>query len=291
MVDITDRVGWWRLSLARSVGLAEKDWIKFVGAEGIGLILFILGNIGTRMVALAALFLIPVKLWFKNNSYLFILIFSFASLIPTLLFVQKTDPWNIIQFTYYFIFMMAIVASYVLAVFFEKNNKYVVIGAFTLLFVFTPLSSLGTFRSGFQGNPTYLENGEHEALLFLKDQENGVVLTYPYNQYLRYGTSKVPLPLWAYQTSTYVSAYSEKETYLEDLMQQGILGAPYKERVTEAESYFNNSKKTEGEEQFVSANNIKYVYIPQDLRRLVNTKLEGAKIIFENQSAVIYKYE
>lgn len=291
MIDIVDRVGWWRLSLSRTVGLAEKDWVKFIGAEGIGLILFILGNIGTRMIAFAAFLLIPIKEWFKNNSYLILVIVSGASVLPTLLFVQKSDPWNIIQFTYYFLFIAAIVAAYVLSIFFEKSKKSVVIIGLTILFVITPLSSLGSFRSGFQGNPTYLDKGELEALNYLKTQEDGVVLTYPYNQYLRYSTEKRPLPLWAYQTSAYVSAYSHKVTYLEDTMQQGILDADFKDRIKKMEDFFTNNMLEQGEDTFIKDANITYVYIPQDLRRMVNTKLPSAKIIFENEGAVIFKYD
>lgn len=289
MVDIVDRVGWPRLSLARTVGLETHNWPKFFAAEAAGLFLFIAGNLGTRILALGSFFIIPVKIWWKDNSYLLIFVMLFASLLPTLLFVQKTDPWNIIQFTYYFIYLVAVLAGMALYRIVIKTPKIIAMVIVIAFIVLTPISSVWTFKSGLNENVSYIVNDEIAALNFLRGQPDGVVLTFPYDPYLRYAIKNpTPLPIWAYQTSAYVSAYSNKQTYLEDLMQQGILGNDFLERQKLSDGYLHQRMTSAQAADFLKSKNISYIYIPKALIPQVNVKPQG-KIIFENDGAIVYR--
>jgi hypothetical protein len=289
MVDIVDRVGWPRLSLARTVGLETKNWPKFIAAEMVGLTLFIAGNLGTRVIAFLSVFASPLTKWFKDNMYFLTLMIILASLVPTLLFVQKGDPWNIIQFSYYSLYFFAVFAAYTLVRLVSKLPKIVSAVVIILFIALTPISSFTTFLGGFSGNATYIGNGELDGLNLLKSEPPGAVLTYPYNKYLRYVINNPePLPLWVYQTSAYVSAYSAKETYLEDIMQQGILGNDFEFRLKKAGDYLEGKLTQEEENQFLKENNIKYVYFPKEVRPIIKNGIRGPKI-FENDSAIIYR--
>jgi hypothetical protein len=291
MVDIVDRVGWPRLSLARTVGLETRNWPKFIAAEAIGIFLFIAGNLGTRIISFVSVLSIPFKKWFKDNIYLFILLIILASLLPTLLFVQKGDPWNIVQFTYYSLYFFAVLGAYGVVWTASKMPKTMGLIFFTVFIIITPISSFTTFLGGFSGKVTYIENKEIDALEFLRKEPDGVVLTYPYNKYLRYVIKNPePLPLWTYQTSAYVSANTTKVTYLEDIMQQGILGNNFEVRLKSAQDYFDGVMGEEEEREFLVGNNISYIYIPQALRPSIKNGINALRI-FENEAAIIYKTE
>ena len=133
MVDSPDRVGWVRLSLARAAGLEGGNWFKFFTAEVIGLTIFIAGNLGTRIFVLFSL--IKIKNILKNSHYLFILIFSFLSLFIPILFIQAGNPWNTIQFLYYFLYISALVGGIIFANIVLKIPQIFAL-ALAILFIF-----------------------------------------------------------------------------------------------------------------------------------------------------------
>ncbi len=116
MIDFGDRVGWLRLSQARMAYFQGDKWVKFIAAEILGFSIFVVGNLGTRIVAVFSLLKINVKLLKINtkkikNEYLLIFLMALISFIVPLLFVQKGNPWNTIQFMYYFLFFAALWAG------------------------------------------------------------------------------------------------------------------------------------------------------------------------------------
>jgi hypothetical protein len=241
-------------------------------------------------LAAAVFFIVPVKKWWNDNTLLLVFVMLLASVLPTLLFVQKTDPWNIIQFTYYFIYLLAVLCAPVIYRIVSKTPKMISVIILLTFVIITPISSVWTFRSGLDGHAAYIATNELTALKYLREQPEGVVLTFPYNQYLRYAINNpTPLPVWAYQTSVYVSAYSNKQTYLEDLMQQGILGNDFVSRQTNAEKYLTQKMTDREAADFLKSEKIKYFYVPKTLSPQVNVKPKG-QIIFENDAAIIYQY-
>ncbi|TSC63725.1 MAG: Uncharacterized protein G01um101493_351, partial [Microgenomates group bacterium Gr01-1014_93] len=55
MVDFPDRLNFMRLFYARMVGLETGNYAKFLGAEIVGLLIFLVGNLGTRIVGVVSL--------------------------------------------------------------------------------------------------------------------------------------------------------------------------------------------------------------------------------------------
>ena len=287
MIDFTDRVGWLKLSQARAAYLSGGVWPKYILAEALSLGIFVVGNLGTRMVALIGLpGLIKRKFW-KEDTYLLLTIMAVSSLIPTLLFVQKGNPWNTIQFMYYFLYFGAIFAGLGIVILVKILPRAVSVLAVVLVIFATSISSFSTFRSAFQGAPSRLTNGELSALTFLSSEAPGTVLTHPYVKELRKNYTS-PFPLTVYETSAYVSAFSGKQTYVEDEFQQEIFQNDYKGRLADSNKFFYGGDYV-WDRRFLSENKISYVYLPKLFGLVVNEGLLGIKKIFSNSEADIYK--
>ncbi len=288
MVDFPDRVGWVRLSLARQVGFTQGEWFKFITAESVSLFLFIVGNLGTRFIVfLGIIAVIKNKLWMQER-YIFILGMSIISLLIPLLFIQKGNPWNTIQFFYYFIYFMAIFTGIALISIFQKLPKLLGYLFIVFILVITPINAAVTFRSSlYPSPPSRLTGGELAALNFLKKLPSGVVLTYPFDKGER-NKYKNPFPLLIYETSNYVSAFSEKPVFAEDEIQQEILQNDYRKRVVAAVDFFKGRDSVWSQE-FLRTNNIYYVYLPKIFNITLSTESLKLKKIYDNEEVSIYE--
>ena len=251
----------------------------------IGLIfIFLVGNLGTRVLGFFTIFSKTVKKEINDFDKLifFILIFSF--LIP-LLFVQKGTAWNTIQFFYYFLFF----ANFYFAQFLSKHwLKHKILVLFLL--IFSSITSFSTLKD-YLGNPSpsSLPNSEIEALSFLKDQSNGFILTYPYDKYKK-NNMTTPLPLYVYETTAYVSAFSGKQTFLEDEMNLDITGFDWKQRRIEEEKFFSSTDIFFAR-GFLVNNNINYIYLVGDQNFSLSTSDLQVDEIFNNSQVRIYKVQ
>lgn len=285
MIDSPDRVGWVRISLAREAGFATNNWFKFISAEFLSLLIFIVGNLGLRVVGLLAL--IKIKSVFKDEKFLFIFVFSFLSFLIPILFIQSGNPWNTIQFSYYGLYIAAVVSGAVLSFLIFRLPKYASILIILIFLVFAPINSIMTASGYFGGKPhAFISSEELAALQFLSGQPAGIVLTYPYDGKLKQKLFE-PWPMLAYDSTAYVSAFSKKSVYLEDEPQNQILLTDYKKRIVASKDFF--LKPTLNGSGFLRGNNIRYIYLP----KIFNTRLdEGSNIvknIFENEEIVIYE--
>ncbi len=300
MIDFPDRVGWLRLSMGREAYWARGEWWKFFLAEGLGLAIFILGNLGTRLLGF---FLVVRRNWgttIKNiitepSIHSLLVWMGLISFLLPLLFIQKGNNWNTIQFLYYFLFLFSIWGAVALGRIYYALPKLV--GGILIIFILiiTPISSFATFKNGFYPTPpSRVPLEELEALNFLKTQPNGVVLTYPYNKDTDSSNLKlernltIPYPLFAYESTAYVSAFSEKPTYLEDEVQQDILQMDYKKRLVASNDFFG-SGDPEFSKNFLKLNNVRYIYLPRIFNKSINEDKLNLKHIFENKYVDIYE--
>lgn len=276
MIDSPDRVGWTRLTLARIVGLETGNWLKFISSEIISLTLFIVGNLGTRFFALFSL--IKIKEIFKDTIKLTLFIFAALSFLIPILFIQAGNPWNTIQFLYYFLYICALTGGIVLA------RMPLVIAIIFL--IITPINSWATANSYLSYQPHgRISQKEADGLNFLASQEDGIILTYPYNSKLKTSLPE-PWPILAYDSTAYVSALAKKPVFLEDESQNQILLTDYKKRIVAMADFFFSSDSEKI--KFLRKNNIKYIYIPKIFNQKLNESNE-IKNIFENEEVIIYK--
>ena len=226
----------------------------------------------------------------KNDLYLLIIVIAAISLVLPLLFVQKGNPWNIIQFFYYFLFFAALLAGFQVAKIYRRLPKPF---AFIFLLVFillTPVSSLATFRSWlYPKPPAYISQEELQALAFLAQEPAGVVLKHPFAQDLRQKYTD-PYPIFAYADSAYVSAFSKKPVYLEDVEQQIILGTDYQARLAQANRFFVE-KDLAWSKDFLQSQDIAYLYLPKVFNLPAAEEEFPMTKIFENDVVNIYQVE
>lgn len=233
--------------------------------------IFLVGNFAWRLVA--------VKEFFQNKSLL-ISIFL-CSLIP-FLFIQKGTNWNTIQFLYYSLFL----ANIPLAMFLAKHSKLSL-----LIIIFNLFPLIGSLPNYLGKNPpTAISTTELEALNFLKQQNPGTVLTYPYDAYLKKTINSTPLPIYAYETSSYVSAYSHQKTFLEDEMNLENSGYDWKKRRQDSLDFF--AQKNQFSDRGILVNNqIDYLYLPKI--SLANNPEFAPEMylekIYDNPEIVIFK--
>ncbi|MBI2086490.1 hypothetical protein HYT74_04060, partial [Candidatus Daviesbacteria bacterium] len=273
MIDSPDRVGWARVTLARVAGWESGNWFKFLAAEAIGLVLFIAGNLGTRVVALFSL----------ARMNLFMVIFALLSAFIPILFIQAGNPWNTIQFLYYFLYISSVVGGIVLAKIFNRGIGGAIF--VIILLLVTPINSWATANGYLSKIPhAFVSNQELEALNFLTGKQ-GVVLTYPYDEKLKNKLVE-PWPLVAYDSTSYVSALSGKVAFVEDEGQNQILLTEYKKRLVAAKDFF---VRISSGNDFLKDNNIKYIYLPRIFKMTLDDRNLSLNLIFENQEILIYE--
>ncbi len=120
-------------------------------------------------------------------------------------------------------------------------------------------------------------------------QKDGVVLKHPFDPSLR-GKFKDPYPLAVYADNAYVSAYSQKAVFIEDVEQQIVLGTDYKSRLEDATRFFKE-KNLSWSNEFLKENNIGYVYLPKIYQLPMAEQEYMMEKIFENEEVNIYKVE
>ncbi len=278
MIDAGDRVGIPNFTARRFAYQAENKYLHLFAVELIGLFIFLIGNLGTRIIGVFGI----EKKQIKNDLFILIFAMMLASLIPPLIFIQKGNAWNIVQFFYYFLYFSGIFAAYSL--------RRASVALTIIVLLITPISSIATFRSWLYPNPpAYLSKTEYEGLKYLSTQSDGVVLKYPFNSDLR-GKFKDPFPLAVYADNAYVSAHSGKSVFIEDVEQQIVLNTDYKGRVIDANRFFSE-KDLSWSEKFLKDNNITYVYLPKIYQLPMAEAEYPMKKIFENDDANIYKVE
>jgi len=288
MISFSDRLGWFKLENARITYLNSGKWFKWVLAEGLALSIFIFGNLGTRAVG----FFYGGFVWKKRKiNPVELVLFSALtiSLVLPLLFIQKGNPWNTIQFFYYFQFLMAIFAGVTVGNLFGKTGKLKKIAIGVFLVILTLPTTLITLKNDYLPSraPARISIEELEALDFLKKQTEGTVLTFPYNFDWKVKFSE-PRPLYAYETTAYVSALSAHRTFLEDEMNLEITSFDWKSRKAEVVRFFLTADQLGGK-TFLQENKIKYIYLVEGQKMNLGLNDIGAEKIFENGEVSIFR--
>lgn len=274
MVEFQDRLNWQRLNMAIQSGVL---W-KLVSGSLLGIVIFLLGNLGTRVFGL-----FEIKKLFKHRLLLYI---ALLGLLIPLLFIQKGTNWNSVQFFYYSLLILDIFAAIALVNILKKVNKLMGLGIISLIILLTIPTTLDTLRHYLPARPpARLSLQEIEALEFLIKQPDGVVLTLPFDSKLK-DKFNAPVPLAFYAPTAYVGAFSGHPTFLDDTINLEILNTNYKGRVNLQRDFF---KITEVSKKILKENNISYVYTLKVQNFNEDENKMGTKKIFENEEVKIFK--
>ena len=291
MMGLSDRLGWDRFYSAMTNYKLGGNWPKEILAYTSAFLIFWFGNLGVRVIGVPNLFG-----WIKNlkkNSWVEVFILSVISggtLIPMFI-LQKGTPWNTIQFFYYSLFFLAIVAGIAFTDFLEKAKKGFSRSFIVAIVLLLTLPAIpGTLRHYLPKRPpAMLSVSELEALSFLSGQPEGVVLTYPYNEIAaKEAEVNPPRPLYFYESTAYVSAFGKQPVYIEDEVNLNITGYDWPTRRESVTSFLETLEEVEAK-RFLEENNISYIYWVGDQRAKLGEEQLGLELIFENKEVKIYK--
>ena len=214
-----------------------------------------------------------------------------AGIIVPMLFLQVGTPWNTIQFFYYSLMFLGVLAGISIA----HANKYVII----VVILLTIPTTIATLKNDYLPSraPAKISPQELAALKFLESQPDGIVLTYNFDSYkAKIAESNPPRPLYAYTSTAYVSAYSNKPVFLEDEINLDITGFDWRARREKVEDFFKLTDVYAGK-KFLQENTIKYLYLVKPLSPNPGELLKsgpgqiGAKNIFENSEVSIFEVQ
>jgi hypothetical protein len=164
---------------------------------------------------------------------------------------------------------------------------------FNFVVIFTSLiASIPVFQT-YLGNPapSGLPPSEISALNFLSQQPSGTVLTYPYDEYLKKNMSP-PVPLYAYETTSYVAAFSYHQTFVDDYMNLSNSGFDYQSRLKASTDFFLQQSEFQ-DRGFLINNQIDYIYLTGE--QVKKTNINPAKMyltkIYDQSEVIIYQVQ
>jgi len=256
------------------------NYLGLLKIKMIELIIYLLGNLGTRIIGLLYLLYILFIMHVHNRKYImqFIGISAFISLMIPLLFNLRNSTFNIIQFTPYGLVLSATVSVYVLEkiyLYFARNQRKIpgvlLIVCFIILSIPVNakniLSKIGTPEDT-------IAREEMEALKFLNGEttESDILLIDPKK------FSQDPI---------YIPAISERRVYLASPGYASQTGYDPKTELERITYFFQTA-----DHKFLQSNNINYIYLLKEKYNADELKiLENAGFInvFENEKVIILK--
>lgn len=294
MMGYADRLGWPRFYSAMTNWRLGGVWLKAIPAYLAAFAIFWIGNMGTRIVK-------EIMVWrwiskFRIIGWLEVIVASvivIGGIIP-MFFLQSGTPWNTIQFFYYSLFFSGILAGTGIGEIIEKSRlnttiRYSIVVGIVLLTIPT---TIGTLRDYLPSRPpAKISNEELAALNFLAQQPSGTVLTYPYDRAkAEEAKNNPPRPLFLYESTAYVSAFSGQKVYLEDTVNLSITGYPWEERIMKVVAFLQ-SNNNDFVKKFLRENNISYIYWLRGQRASLSEAQIGITKIFENEAVGVYRVD
>jgi hypothetical protein len=244
-------------------------------------IIFIIGNFAWRIIGF-----ISLK---PHQNKITGIIIMILTLIPTL-FIQSGTSWNTIQFLYYALFL----SNILLAVFIANNLQKTTVRILLFTIIITSLLSNINFLQNYLGNPppAAISKNELDAIKFLDKLPQGTILAYPFDQYSKIAYPSTPLPIYLYETTSYLAAYTKHLTFVDDYMNLQNSGYNWAERLDNSKKFFEQKSIYE-DRGFLVNNLIDYIYLagPQKNKTSLKTDQLYIKNIYENPEISIYRVE
>lgn len=265
----------------------SHNTLKLISVYIFSFVVFWVGNMWTRLFKEKEVFNWIRKPKIITSIDCFIASMIIGGAIIPMLFVQKGTPWNTIQFFYFSLIFSGILAGIALR---NLKNKFLMIIVILLTIPTTIITLKDVYIPG--RPPAKISNKELQALTFLSELPNGIVLTYPFDSAAAAAAiNNPPRPLYLYDSTAYVSAYSNHQTYLEDEVNLDITNFDWRDRRNSVFNDFLNTLDHTVAQKFLKKNNIKYIYWVKPQRAKLGETQLGLNKIFENNEVNIYKVE
>lgn len=208
---------------------------RLIVIEMFSVLLFIFFNFGVRFFGLIYSFSISLirKNFTRFDIYLYLIIL-FSTLF-TILFIQRGSWWNTIQFFYYAIFLANFFSAFlVYDLFKSKKLASIIIG--TVLLIAVIPNNFEIVKGFAELKGVHISDNELSALSYLKKKPDGVVFSafHIIDQESRS----------SFSNTSYVSAFTGKQEYINNTMQLELMNIDYKnryEKVKSLDCYFLNN--------------------------------------------------
>lgn len=198
---------------------------RLVFIELFSVFLFVFFNLGSRFFGFIILIIHKVKKQFRRLHLYIFLTIVLATVIPVL-FIQKGQWWNTVQFFYYAQFLAGIFIAELLYKMFKTKRITLIIPALLLLIMTIPYN-IDVIKPYIDSKPAVISSEEVEALGYLKKQPFGVV----FHSFDDKNGKK------SYIEVAYIAAFSGKQSYVSDFVQLDLIGIDYADRLKKLEKY------------------------------------------------------
>lgn len=296
---VVDKLDWIDLEHRRQHYLSKGTWhanLRVVQLEATAFLIFLAGNLGMRILGFFSLIKDGLKgKLIKSPIDAMLFVSLLTGILMVTFFVQKGLIYNNIQFIQYSLLIMgfyAAVTTYRLLLLFKRKIfKVGILVIIVLLSLPTVIGNLNEFYGPGRKPLALISNQQLEALNFLKaaSSEDDVILTVPFNKYLKDRFDTEPRPIQAWYSTPYVSALTGRPTYLVAEEQALITGYPFEERLEKMKKFFAQ-QDFEANKRFLREEGIKYIYVTKiELDKLLSAEENNLKVIFENDEVIIYE--
>lgn len=298
---VVAKLGWIDLENQRQHYISVGTWkssLRVVQVELMAFLIFLLGNLGMRMLGFGEIIKKILRERLKivlNPLDTAVLVAMITSFIIPMLFLQKGIVYNSVQFMQYFLLFFGFYAAIttVKLIDIPKNKSLKIILATVIIFLSVPtvIGNLVEFYGPGQKPLAKISNQELEALDYLRHNTslNDVILNLPFNKYLKDKYPTQPRPIYAWYSTAYISALTSRTSYLacEDMVDQ--LSLPLKEKLSKIDSFINSTDLQKNKE-FLKKEGINYFYLSKsELDSKFDYQIHSLDQVFENNEVVIYK--
>ena len=302
---------WWFIRTMVVVKLGLIDWelrrqtylavgrftsyLRIIQLEGTAFLIFVVGNLGVRILGLPVIARNILR--FRKNIFespidTFLLSAAFVGFLVPMLFLERGIAWVSIQFMQYVLLITGFYSA-IFIYFILKKIKPVAIKLIFILIVviFSIPTVIGNYVE-FYGSPpnAVISNNEISALTFLKENSkpNDIIMTPPFNKYAKTDYKKNPLPIYAWFSTAYVSALTDRTTFLDCEEQLRAMGYDIDARLAEEVKFFSQ-KDFKFNRNFLTTNDIAYIYVQTPRKYSLQEEDNNLTKVFSNDEVSIYK--
>ncbi len=243
--------------------------------ELFSVVLYVFLNFGTRIFGFIYSFVLGLQRKMQRIDMYLLLSSIFATTL-TVLFIQKGDWWNTVQFSYYGIFLANFLVARLVYDLFSSRKIIGVAGAVIILGATIPSNALvvATFTDP---NTAYIPRSEMRALNHLKSLPNGVVFS-SFDQ-----KKDMTYPFLSYEQTGYVSVFTGKQVYLGHTGPLTIIGVDYKPRLERIKKH-----------DCTVFNEVDYIYFvkaysPEVIEKCKLIEEKKFRVSYEDETAVVYR--
>ncbi len=277
LVSSPDRLPWPAAANALFNYPFNGVWYKFILLELLLTTVFFIGNFGIRLFAL------PQMLKKNQSSERQIIngVIVIGCVLPLLL-IQTANPWNTIQFFYYSLFFTALLSGPAIADLlysFRRLPAFLLMFALLTIVAFT--TTVGTIKDYVSPTPaSFIGYTELNLIDQLSRLPRGLVISPEYNLSESRPYS-APKPIFAYITTSYVSALSGQPSYIADNINLAISNYSYTKQSLDQQRLYRTSD-VGYVSNFLKDKGISYVYTNSQFQLKADPAGSGLVPIFDS---------